>query len=52
MASLSNSINIHCADCTNEVLNNSIQRKCNSGNENFDKNDSLINKKIIHKQKM
>ena len=42
MASLNNSTDIHCVDCTNEALSNSIHRKCNSENENFDKNGSLI----------
>ena len=43
MAPLSNSIDIHYIDCTNEVLNNSIHRRCSSENKNFDKNGSLIN---------
>ena len=51
MASLSNSTHIHCIDCTNKVLNNTIHRKCSFENENLDKNGSLINKEISHKQK-
>ena len=51
MASLSNNTDIHYIDCTNEALNNSIHRKCSSENKNFDKNGSLTNEEINHKQK-
>ena len=51
MPSLSNSTDIHCIDCTNEALNNSIHRKCSFKNENFDKNGGLTNEIISHKQK-
>ena len=51
MVSLSNSTDIHCTDCTNEALNNSIHRKCSSENKNFDKNAGLINEEVNHKQK-
>ena len=51
MASLSNSTDIHCTDCTNKALNNSIHRKCSSENKNFYKNASLINEENSHKQK-
>ena len=51
MASISNSTDIYCVDCTNEALNNSIHKKCSSENENFDENCSLINEEISHKQK-
>ena len=49
--SLSNSTNIHCVDCTNEPLNNSIHRKCSFENKNLDKNGSWINEEISPKQK-
>ena len=51
MASLSNNTDIYYIDCTNEALNNSIHKKCSSENENFDKNGSLRNEEISHKQK-